>query len=53
MAKILKMVVNKQQSSEHKEEVESLRRVSIIKNMSKQVHDLKSQNEILTRKVNH
>ena len=48
-----KCALLEKQSSEHKEEVESLRRVSIIKNMSKQVHDLKSQNEILTRKVNH
>ena len=53
--KILKNKCDKleKQSVEHKEEVESLRRVSIIKNMSKQVHDLKSQNEILSRKVNH
>ena len=37
----------------YKEEAESLRKVSIIKNMSKQVHDLKNENEILLRKIKH
>ena len=48
-----KCALLEKETIQHKEEVESLRRVSIIKNMSKQVHELKSQNEILTRKVNH
>jgi len=37
----------------YKEEAESLRKVSIIRNMSKQVHDLKNENELLLRKIKH
>ena len=37
----------------YKEEAESLKKVSIIKNMSRQVHDLKIENDILQRKIKH
>lgn len=43
----------KKDVTHYKEEAESLKKVSIIKNMSKQVHDLKNENEILIRKIKH
>ena len=35
-----------------KDELDSLKKVSIIRNMNKQIQDLKNQNEILERKIN-